>query len=1106
MTLKTIFDTCEPRADVLSGNTKDEHFAADLAKVINGTAPAEYATPQNFFSHTHPTRGIKTLLDTACRRLSGAGNEVASIIRLGTQYGGGKTHGLIALVHAARGGHDVDNIQEFVSRDLLPKGNVRVASFDGDSSDPANGLKLEGGIYAHTPWGQIAYQLAGRSGFDRLQNSDKTFAAPGSETLKELFGSEPTLIVLDEIAVYLRKAEQAHPGSAAQFPSFIRALIKAVSDSPQAVLVYTLAAGREGSGHEAENTRALEVFSEAERESARSATTLNPTEDDETADVLKRRLFAKVDINAADSVIEEYAAVWRANKAALPEDVQSPEMKDQFRRGYPLHPELLDLLTEKTSTLGTFQRTRGMLRLLAKTIYELWRAYAQDPSSVKDIFSIQTHHIDLGADPIRSEVLVKLEQSDYAPALKGDVESTQGDSPALAQQLDDKFYPGQAPVVTFIARTVFLNTLAYGSNLKGISQPHLLYSVCSPGLEPSFVEQARRKFVEESLYLDDNPGVPMRFQIQPNLNQMIQRLMRDVDPGEAQNYLNATIKDLYSRSGGNFELISFPGGPYEVPDEVGDGRPLLVIHSYDALSISGDPREIPADVGNIYQFKGVNNEFRQLRNNLVFLVADERQKPEMKERVRRRIALQALDTPEKMRELAEHQQQKVKEELEKSKFNIAQSVLACYRHLFYPSHNPMSGSTVPLAHTSMEKAETGDRPGEGQKLVTRYLREEKKLLQEGDAPTSPNYVKDNTPLKISGFTSTQELRMEFRRAQKLPIILGNEPFVACVKQGIDLGQFVLKVGDQVWGKGEAPPFIQINENEYVYTADKAKEEHIWPRPDELKLTLRATPENIAPGQKSTLAVDVTGGIPPYVYTSSLDQLTRSETSDTTFMVIISPATSQDINLKVTDKRGTVVTKTITITVQAGPGGGAGGSATGTGSGTGGSGNGADPDPTPPPPPTSISADGQLATALQQLGDKARSEGIDKLSKISIRFIDWSAGFRVQQALGMLQDLKITARYDSQSAPGSGFLVEGDGIETMRFLFAGTVEKANKLKPFLDNELRNNDAVLQPVYDLSSSPGISTDPASMEKLIKDITKFGAGEAYVEAWAAQQEELV
>ena len=116
MTIPTIFETCRPRADVLKGAITEADFAADLAQVIIGTGNAEYLDPARFFANTYPTRGLKNLLANVCRRLVGTGGEVASIFRLDTSYGGGKTHGLIALCHAARGMQGVSGIAEFVDQ------------------------------------------------------------------------------------------------------------------------------------------------------------------------------------------------------------------------------------------------------------------------------------------------------------------------------------------------------------------------------------------------------------------------------------------------------------------------------------------------------------------------------------------------------------------------------------------------------------------------------------------------------------------------------------------------------------------------------------------------------------------------------------------------------------------------------------------------------------------------------------------------------------------------------------------------------------------------------------------------------------------------------
>lgn len=231
---------------------------------------------------------------------------------------------------------------------------------------------MEAGLRAFTPWGELAYQLRGKPGYELVKPSDIARVAPGADTLRELFAGLPTLILLDELSVYLRKVSNI-PDARAQLTAFLTAVFKAVESSPNAVLVYTLAVGKDGKASDAygaENQFIAQQMAELESVSARKATILNPTEDDETAQVLRRRLFKSVDPVAAEQVVQAYLALWQTQRESLPANAVSPESVDTFRASYPLHPEVLATLTGKTATVANFQRVRGMLRLLARTVAE----------------------------------------------------------------------------------------------------------------------------------------------------------------------------------------------------------------------------------------------------------------------------------------------------------------------------------------------------------------------------------------------------------------------------------------------------------------------------------------------------------------------------------------------------------------------------------------------------------------------------------------------------------------------------------------------------------------------------------------------------------------
>lgn len=823
MSLHTIFDICVPRDDVANGSVTESDYAANLANVLNRTAPPDYADAPTFFTNTFPTEGLRELLANVCGRLSGRGDSVSSVFRLDTSYGGGKTHGLIALIHAANGMQGVTNTAEFLDPTLVPVGKVRIAAFDGENADPSNGRPMGDGVRAHTPWGEIAYQLAGPDGYRVVQRSDEDRVSPGADTLKELFGGEPVLIVLDELGEYLRRVQGM--GGRDQLTAFLKALLTAIESSPKAAIVYTLAVRSDGKGIDAfadENEFLSRAMAELESVSGRKATNLNPTKDDETAKVIRRRLFAKIDEAKAAELIDAYRVLWANNRDSLSEDARRSTTAAEFADTFPFHPDVLDTLTGKTSTLGGFQRVRGMLRILAKTVSSVWAARPADA------FAIHLHHVDLGSEAIRREFTTRLQQGAYVPAILNDIAGTP-EKPALAQELDAKHYKGLLPYGTYTARTIFIHTLAFNNDLKGLAPDHLRYSILNPASDLSFIDDARTKFRADSAYLDDRPSAPLRFNAEANLTQVIGREEKNIDPGEARSQLADRIRSIFG--GQSFDLVPFPGGPWDVPDDVSDGKPRLVLLSHDALEIGPDLREVPEIIGRMFERKGTDGSgLRSLRNNLVFAVADETKVNEMKRAIVRRLALQELKRPDRLRELAEHQQAKVLELEKKSETEAAIAIQQCYRHVLYPSRTSLGGAgTIQLAHAVIDIQNASERPGSGQLQIVRQLQSHNKVRDASDAPDSPSYIRDRTPLK-KGQISSRDLRDEFRRDPSLSILLSDDVFIKAVRKGIEEGVYVYKRGDLLAGPGDPIPTIKIDEETMLFTMEFAKNKGIWPRP------------------------------------------------------------------------------------------------------------------------------------------------------------------------------------------------------------------------------------------------------------------------------------
>jgi hypothetical protein len=214
----------------------------------------------------------------------------------------------------------------------------------------------------------------------------------------------------------------------------------------------------------------------------------------------------------------------------------------------------------------------------------------------------------------------------------------------------------------------------------------------------------------------------------PKLNPIVRRIMKDIDATEVRAEVSKRLRHLYSLPGGEFNAVLCPAGPSEVSDPVGDGRPLLVVMDYESTAVSWDMRRPPQDIAEIFQYKSGDRKLRELKSNLVFVAADERVIPRMRDLVRRRLALGVLQNPEHQRELSDHEQRRVKAEYAQLGITVAIAILYCYRHLFYPYRSRMTAAQINLRHTLIELSGAGDSPGNGQHQVKRVLDKQKKRV------------------------------------------------------------------------------------------------------------------------------------------------------------------------------------------------------------------------------------------------------------------------------------------------------------------------------------------------------------------------------------------
>ena len=797
--LPSVFDICTPRKDIRDGYVESE-LAADLARVAKGDATSEYVDPAKFFAGTYPTKGIRDLLHHVLTRLSG--NSSSAIFWLNTSFGGGKTHALIALLHASRS-PSPDVVSEFVDTKLLPKEHVRIVVFDGQNADISNGHEIGDGIRAHTPWGEIAYGLAGTAGYARVDDSIYS-SSPGADTIKELLGDKPVLVLLDELAVYLRNAGD-NERVRKRFVVFLTALIKAVEGSPQAALVYTLAAGGDGDAYADENRY---ILGELESVSSRKATLLNPTVKGETIQILRRRLFERRNESQVNIIVDAYRRAWRANRDKLSDVVDQPNTINEFKTGYPLHPDILNTLISKTSTLENFQRVRGMLRILGHVVHNLW----QHKDNIKPT-AIHLHHFDIGDENLRLEITSKLKQDIFAAAIDSDIACDYKNKTSVAQKLDRKHYPNMPSFTTYVARVIFMNTLAYNQRLKGIDIRDLRYSVLWPDLDIGYIDEARNRFVDKSLYLNDNREKPDQFQAAPNIGLAIQREEQCLDDSDLEKEIDQRIENMFQQ--GSFTLCLFPAGHEDIRDDT--DKPKLIIPKYAHMATS-NPESTISMVDDIFRYKGIGNGTRIYRNNLIFLAAFESGVRTVYETARRYLAVSNLAKPESITNFADYQQKDIQKRVTLSNVVLHAAILKCYKYLYYP----IQGDT--LGYATMDWKENG-----GQRDIINKLRDSQKIRTNQDKPDNPESLVAIISELKNGEITTLDFLNEFYRNTSLPILIDDRIFIDGIRLGINNGVFVYKNGDLLCGKGDPECDISIDKNSIVYTEKKARKLNIWPR-------------------------------------------------------------------------------------------------------------------------------------------------------------------------------------------------------------------------------------------------------------------------------------
>lgn len=602
-----------PHDDILAGRLTMDVFAADLWEVYKGRADDEYRDVRLFFQKTYQTEGLTTLLEVVRERLEDRGGD--PVIQIQTPFGGGKTHALIAMYHQAKA---------WGARPVVIVGTP-MASDD-------------------TLWGMLEQQLTGQV---------RDFAqkvSPGREALQALLTQhQPVLILIDELLEYVTKAAGvpvAETTLAAQTIAFVQELTEVAGTLPGICLVLTLPS----SVLEHYDERAERLFQQLQRVSGRVERIYTPVQEHEITQVVRRRLFSDLDERKMYGVIDRFMD-YASREGLLPAGVEGSEYRKRFAASYPFLPEVIDVLYHRWGSFSSFQRTRGVLRLLALVVHSL-KDSAQPYITLADF--------DLSNQHIRRELLKHIGQ-EYDSVIASDITGAEAGARKINDNLG-KAYQG-LNLGTRVATTVFMHSFSggveHGATLGEIKR-HAAILDQPAGVVAEAVEQLQGR-----LFYVHRPDTLYYFTTQANLTRLVLNRMENIEPRQIREQERILLGQSLSREA-RLKVYVWPESTADIPDT--PDLKLIILQQDNARAMQ-----------EVLENKG--NTPRVNRNTLFFLVPYLSERANFEQVVCRYLAYKSLDGDKGVK-LTPDQEKEVRDGLKDCQKDLDEAIRRLYRLLY----------------------------------------------------------------------------------------------------------------------------------------------------------------------------------------------------------------------------------------------------------------------------------------------------------------------------------------------------------------------------------------------------------------------------------------
>ena len=761
MNINAWHEHCVLRDDVRHGTLELSEFAADLYAVRTGDALNVYRVPELFFDRTYATDNLKKLARGVLQRLAGQGGN--PVLDVQVAYGGGKTHALIALLHLAEQGNElhtnqtVQEFMEFSGLDTLPRARVVLLPFD--KFDVKKGLSVVSPDgkqkQVKTPWGALAYQLAGDEGLAIVAEHDADYITPAQPILSELLKTPQseglsTLILLDEALMYMRGAVSEDPNRLGIFRDFFQGLTQAVASVERTAIVASLISFDTVS-HDPLATQILNAIGNIFKRFQQSVT---PMSREDISELFRRRLFDHVPSKEELRAVVDNIVAAR-HKLPLRDVDKDDEANEKLLKSYPFHPDLIEVFYQKWTQLSQFQRTRGVLRTFAIALRE---ADGKDPSEFVGPTAL------LGTDGQLSEAIQELvetcdEGNQWIPILTGELEKARTIQKGLPLLKSREI---EASVIA-----TFLHSQPAGQKAE-LTDLHLL--LAHADIDPMSVEKGLLEWRNVSWFLKENNN-SWALGTTPNLTNMHVRAIARLTEEKITENLIKRIRDAYlGRNADKVTVHTLPQAPSDIPD-----NPELhfVVAGPEWTVVPGE--KVSEPLAAFFN--------RTYRNNVIILAPENSLLVGLRQRIRRILGWQNIENGDDMNLLNGAQKVQLFKRKQEDETGIFESVTSVYSVLIaVDEEGEIKAQSLPSGTES---------PFE---RVKEFLVKEDRLLTTS---LDPDLLASDSYLKLWRENETakpvQELFGMFASLPRLPRLLSRQVFIETLRRGVAEGKIVLRI-------------------------------------------------------------------------------------------------------------------------------------------------------------------------------------------------------------------------------------------------------------------------------------------------------------------------